>query len=92
MEYNLHFELIDSCINWAKATNEQECFLVIEKLKLEKEVFIGEFIKSILKINNIVNEFEKLCEFISNFELMQKIKKIPELTLKYIATNQSLYI
>ena len=91
-DYNIHFELIDYLITWAKSNDELSCFNVIQEVKNDKEIFTGEFIKAILKINNIANEFEKICEYLSNFELMQKIKKIPELTLKYIATNQSLYI
>lgn len=91
-DYNIHFELIDYIITWAKSNDELSCFNVIQEVKNDKEIFTGEFIKAILKINNIANEFEKICEYLSNFELMQKIKKIPELTLKYIATNQSLYI
>ena len=61
-------------------------------MKEEKEIFLGEFIKGILKINNIAAEFEKICEMTSNIALLQRVKKIPEITFKYVATNQSLYI
>ena len=64
----------------------------INQIKNEKEIFLGEFVKSILKINNIAKEFEKICELLQNLPLLQKIKEIPQLTLKYVATNQSLYI
>ena len=43
-------------------------------------------------INNIASEIEKVCEIIGDLELLDKIKKIPELTLKSLATNQSLYV
>jgi hypothetical protein len=46
-------------------------------MSLEKDIFLGEFVKAILKINNITAELEKV---------------VPQLTLKYVATNQSLYI
>lgn len=52
----------------------------------------GVFIKAILKINNIANEIEKVCEIMGDLKLLDKIKKIPELTLKSLATNQSLYV
>ena len=45
-----------------------------------------------MKINNIVSEVEKICELLGNMELMSKIKNIPEKTLKYVATCQSLYL
>ena len=91
-DYTLHFELIDYIQEWCLAEDEISCRNIIIKIKEEKEIFLGEFIKAILKINNIAKEFEKICEAVENIELLQKIKQIPEITLKYVATNQSLYI
>ena len=68
------------------------CKNIIIRIKEEKELFLGEFIKAILKINNIAKEFEKIAESLENLELLEKIKLIPIITLKYVATNQSLYI
>jgi len=45
-----------------------------------------------LKINNISSELEKVAEYIGNIELLHKLREIPHLTLKYVATNQSLYV
>ena len=91
-DYTLHYELIDYIQEWCNAEDEVACKNIIIKIKKEKEIFLGEFVKAILKINNIAKEFEKICESVENIELLQKIKKIPEVTLKYVATNQSLYI
>lgn len=91
-DYTLHYELIDYIWEWCVAEDEVACKTIITKMKEEKEIFLGEFIKAILKINNIAKEFEKVAETLHNFELLQAIKDIPELTLKYVATNQSLYI
>ena len=59
---------------------------------LEKEIFLGEFVKALLKINNITSEMEKVAEFIGDIELLSILKQVPQITLKYVATNQSLYI
>jgi superfamily II RNA helicase len=92
-DYNLHFQIMDEIIDWCNASNEIECMQVIGRIKGENhEIFLGEFIKAILKINNIASEFEKICEQIGNVELLHKISKIPQLTLKYVVTNMSLYI
>lgn len=91
-DYTLHYELIDTIQTWCNANDEISCRKIIIQLKEEKDIFLGEFVKAILKINNIAREFEKICESLQNFDLLQKIKLIPELTLKYVATNQSLYI
>ena len=91
-DFNLHFELIDYMIEWCNATNETACHELITDMKINKELFLGEFIKCILKINNIAKELETVCVLLDNLSLLQKVKQIPELTLKYVVTNQSLYI
>ena len=91
-DYEIHYELIDYMKEWCEANDEIKCKNLINKIKEEKQIFLGEFVKSILKINNIAAEFEKVCELLQNLNLLQKIKNIPNLTLKYIVTNQSLYI
>jgi hypothetical protein len=40
----------------------------------------------------MVNELKNVAEYIGNVELLHKLTQIPELTLKFIATNQSLYV
>ena len=91
-EYDIHYELIDYIIKWCDCDNENKCITLINELKTTKEIFLGEFIKAILKINNIAKELEKICELNENISLLQKVKEISELTLKYVITNQSLYI
>ena len=90
-DWNIHYDLLEYVKEWCECFSEEQCKIVIQKMQ-EKNIFIGEFIKAILKINNISTEFEKVAEFLGNVELLHKFKEIPYLTLKYIATNQSLYI
>ena len=35
---------------------------------------------------------EKIAEILGDMELLSILKEIPLLTLKYVATNQSLYV
>jgi hypothetical protein len=58
----------------------------------EKGIFLGEFIKALMKIVNISNEMEKIANLTGNILLLSKLNKIPNLLMKYIVTNQSLYI
>ena len=90
-EYNLSYELIPLILDWCEANNEGECRVIFQKAKMIG-ISIGEFTKAILKINNIAKEFEKVCIIQNNMTLLEKIKLIPHLTLKSIATNQSLYL
>ena len=92
IDYTFHFDLIDEMIKWSTTQDEAECKQILHQVKVYKNVFIGEFIKAILKINNIVNEFEKVSEMLQNIELLHKLKQISDKTLKFVATNQSLYL
>ena len=90
-DWHIQYDLMEYITEWCECVDEAGCKWVIQQMQ-EKNIFVGEFIKAILKINNISSEFEKVAEFLGNVELLHKFKEIPHLTLKYIVTNQSLYI
>ena len=92
IEYTFHYDLINYLDKWCYCENDQECKAVLQKLADEKEIFLGEFVKALLKINNICSELEKIAELIGNMSLLSKLKEIPIMTLKYVVTNQSLYV
>ena len=89
---NFIYELVNLILEWCNCKNEIECKQIIRKCEDTYQIFTGEFIKSILKLNNLVNELKNVAEFTNNVEFLYKLNKIPELTLKFIATNQSLYV
>ena len=92
IDYTMHFDLIDYVIRWCECENDVDCKALLQEISAEKEIFLGEFIKAILKINNISLEMEKVAELIGDIEFLSVIKQVPQLTLKYVATNQSLYV
>ena len=77
---------------WAKAENEKQCLNCINLLYNYENVYTGDFIKALLKVINICKEYEIICNTLNQFELLQKIKLIYPLILKYFVTNKSLYI
>jgi superfamily II RNA helicase len=91
-DYNIHFDLLNYTNEWCKAESVEDCKLLLQKISQEKEIFLGEFVKSLLKINNIACEMEKIAEMTGNIAFLSKLKEIPNLTLKYVVTNQSLYV
>jgi len=91
-DYNIHYDLLNYVEEWTECESEYDCKLVLQKLGEEKEIFLGEFVKALLKINNIGSEMERIAEQMGNIELLSKLKKIPELTLKYVVINHSLYV
>jgi superfamily II RNA helicase len=92
IEYIFHYDLINYVDKWCYCENAEECKQLLHKLAQEKEVFLGEFVKALLKITNICNELEKVAELVGNIALLSKLKEIPLMLLKYVVTNQSLYV
>jgi superfamily II RNA helicase len=92
IDYSLHFDLIDFTIKWCECENDVECKQLLNTISLEKDIFLGEFVKAILKINNITSEMEKIAEYLGDMEFLSILKQVPLQTLKYVATNQSLYV
>jgi superfamily II RNA helicase len=90
--YVINYDIQKEILEWTNCKNEEECKNVISLLKLNKKISLGDFVKAILKINNIAAEIGKICEITNNIILLEKVKKIPELTMKYVVTNQSLYL
>lgn len=92
MDYSIHYDLLEYTNEWCNATDIESCKFLLQKIGEEKEIFLGEFVKALLKINNISCEMEKIAEMTGNIEFLSKLKEIPGLTLKYVVTNQSLYV
>ena len=92
IEYTFHYDLLNYVEKWCYCENAEECKKLLQELADEKEIFLGEFVKALLKINNISSELEKIAELTGNIALLSKLKEIPTMTLKYVVTNQSLYV
>ena len=92
MDYTFHFDLLNYVEKWCGCENVEGCKQVICELAANKEIFLGEFVKSLLKITNICSEFEKIAEITNNMLLLSKLKEVPNMLLKYVVTNQSLYV
>ena len=90
--YDMNFDIQNDILEWCDAPNEEECKRIIHSIKKMKNISLGDFVKAILKINTIAGEIEKVCDITNNIKLLEKVKRIPELTLKYVVTNQSLYL
>tara|TARA_B100000519_G_scaffold186937_1_gene183287 strand:- start:1750 stop:4002 length:2253 start_codon:yes stop_codon:yes gene_type:complete len=89
-KYFIHYNLANSMYYWCISENPQQCYECYDYMK-DYGLSTGDFIKSIIKICNIAKELEKVCEIMENMALLEKLKKIPELILKSIATNQTIY-
>lgn len=90
-DYKFHYDMTDIMMEWCAATTETECKKVLG-MAYDKDIFLGEFVKAVLKINTIVGELDKICDLIGNVPLKNVLSQVGDITLKYVATNQSLYV
>lgn len=91
-DYNIHYDLLNYLEKWCDCQDIESCKLVLQEMNEEKQIFLGEFVKALLKINNISGEMEKIAEMTGNIAFLSKLKEIQNMTLKYVVTNQSLYV
>jgi superfamily II RNA helicase len=91
-DYYIHYDLLNYLEEWCDCQDIESCKLLLKKMENQKGIFLGEFVKVILKINNISCELEKVAEMTGNIAFLSKLREIPNITMKYVVTNQSLYI
>jgi len=85
-------DIVSYVIQWCDCTNETDCKKILETMTYNTGIFIGDFVKALLKINNIATEMESVCLEKNQLALLEKVREIPVKTLKFVATNQSLYV
>jgi len=88
----ISYNIASSILDWCNCTNEFECKRLIETQLYERDISIGEFTKAVMKISAMTNELIKMCESINNIELLHKLSGIDNMILKFVTTNQSLYV
>ena len=90
--YNIQYDLMEYMNGWLNAETLEECKYFLQNLREEKGIYLGEFVKAMLKIVAICNEISIICELMNNYELLKKIKILNVQIQKFVVTNQSLYI
>ena len=90
---DINYDIINYIHRWCQSDDQENCKRVLSDCIYNTDLFVGDFVKAILKINNISKEIDRVCDLLGNkVELQSKVREIPKLTLKFVATNQSLYI
>ena len=90
-KYILNYDIIELVNEWCNSEDELDCKRVLQLLS-EKEIFTGDFVKALFTINNITNEMIFCYEYLNNVPVLEKLYSVQNKILKYIATNESLYI
>jgi len=86
--HKISIKMLGFIRDWCLATDVLSCKSVIN----DNEIQLGSLTKVILKINNLALEISGSFADDRYNSLRHKLSKIPELTLKFMITNQSLYL
>lgn len=90
--YNIIYDMISPMMEWCELQDEQQCKYFIQTRLNELEVGLGDFCKGIMKVGSIARELSKVCITQGDSEAYEKMVHIESLLLKFVATNQSLYV
>lgn len=93
-EHSVSPRLYSAVANWCKAKTSAECVKVLQEVNETTGISSGDFVKTLLKIIKLSKEILLSAQEIGNsyLQLEKLCSNIPELLMKYIVTNQSLYI
>lgn len=88
-KYSIHYDMCELLYNWS----DKDCnvYDVLSEAQYWG-ISIGDFIKSVQKVCSISKEMEKVAILIENNDLLSTIKEIPKLLLKFVVSNESIYI
>lgn len=90
--YEIVYDMIGPMMEWATLETEQQCKYFIQTKLNELGVSLGDFTKGLLKVNNICKEITNICYMMNQSDQYKKFTLIEEHLMKFIVTNQSLYI
>lgn len=83
--YDVYYDYVDVVYKWASGGTLGEVFDMLE-------VYEGNFIKNILKVNNIVNDVLSLSKIAGNLEVLPNLEPIEEMLVRDVVTANSLYL
>ena len=89
------FHIVEESMLWCDCKTEEDCKIFIHTKLNEKGISLGDFTKALLKIATVAKELRSLYELPecnTQTEWFHKLSQIDTFILKYIATNQSLYV
>jgi superfamily II RNA helicase len=89
-EVTFTYDLVGVMGAWCACSTEQECKFFLQSSLLD--ISLGDFTKAVLKIVVIVKELKAVAELTGNLTFLTALNEVEPLVLKYVATNQSLYV
>ena len=85
----IQYDMMKYVKQWLEGCcDETAAIQMMNEMKREKEWFTGDFIKCCLKLVNMAKELEDVC----SLDFLEKIKEGSAKLLKFVCTNESLYL
>ncbi len=85
MDYNLYLDFIEPAYIWASGGTIQDIYSVTE-------IYDGNFVKAIMRINNICDNLMDICKTIERYDICAKLENSTSILIRDITTINSLYV
>ena len=85
MDYNLYLDFIEPSYIWASGGTIQDIYSVTE-------IYDGNFVKAIMRINNICDNLMDICKTIERYDICAKLENSTSILIRDITTINSLYV
>jgi hypothetical protein len=89
-EVSFTYDLVGKMGSWCACETEEDCKYFLQQTI--GDISLGDFTKAVLKIVVIVKELKAVAELTENLTFLTALNQVEPLVLKYVATNQSLYV
>ena len=84
-DFNVYLDFVEPVYVWANGGNMQDIFNITS-------VYEGNFVKLMLRINNILMNVKDLFSYLNKFELLKKIENFEEKLLRDEVSVNSIYV
>ena len=84
-DWELHLNMVTPAFKWVSGGD-------LNTILSEYDIFPGNFVKDMVKLNNIIQDVVKTAEVLNKIELMEKLNHVETKLLRGSVTLDSLYI
>jgi superfamily II RNA helicase len=85
MDYNLYLNFIEPAYIWASGGSIEDIYSVTT-------IYDGNFVKAIMRINNICDNLMDICKTIEKYDICAKLENSTSILIRDITTINSLYV
>ena len=84
----LQYDMMEFIQAWMSCQDEETSLAMLQDVKWQKSIFVGDFIKCCLKLVNVAKELDR----IERLDFREKLREGSQLLTKFICTHDSLYL